>query len=251
MKRNLSLCFGVLLACILLPSALSAAEGGHWGYSGEFDPANWHKADPAFRQCGEGRNQTPVNLEPRYDVELPPLRLNYARQGESVLNNGHTIQVTFPDGNSLSVGGDRNFALQQVHFHSPGENMLRGRPFLLEAHFVHGDKEGNLLVLAVFFREGEENPGLASLWEHMPQEANRTARLPRGAFDPLSILPVSLDYIYINGSLTTPPCSEGVRWCVLKTPLTASREQAEALVRVMRGPNNRPLQAVNARQVLE
>jgi carbonic anhydrase len=240
----------LLLACLLLAAPVLAAEGPHWGYAGAFDPRNWHKADPSFGLCRDGKNQTPVNIRPQYDVALPDLHILYDRKGESVLNNGHTIQVPFPAGNSLTVAGDRAFSLVQVHFHAPGENVLNGRSFLMEGHFVHRDNEGNLLVLAVFYQEGAENPGIASLWKDMPQAAGRTAKLSQ-PFDPKSILPANLDYAYFNGSLTTPPCSEGVRWCVLKTPLTVSKAQAEALVKVMKGPNNRPLQAINARPVLE
>ena len=250
MKKYCCACLGVFLACLVLACPAPAAEGHHWGYAGEFDPANWHKADPAFGLCQDGRNQTPIDIKPRYDVALPALKLLYDYKGESVLNNGHTIQVPFPSGNGLTVIGDRAFSLLQVHFHSPSENTLNGQSFPMEAHFVHKDNDGNLLVLAVFFTEGEANPGIASLWEHMPRQAGKTAKLPE-PFDPMRILPASMDYIYFNGSLTTPPCSEGVRWCVLKTPLTVSKAQAEALVAVMHGPNNRPLQPANARPVLE
>ena len=249
MKEYIQSFVGVLLACLILVSPALAAEGHHWGYTGEFSPENWHKADPSFGLCQEGKNQTPIDIKADYDVALPALNLAYDHKGESVLNNGHTIQVSFPSGNSLTVG-DRVFSLLQVHFHSPSENTLNGQSFPMEAHFVHKDSEGNLLVLAVFFKEGEANPGMAALWKDMPKAANQTAKLSQ-AFDPKSILPASMDYIYFNGSLTTPPCSEGVRWSVLKTPLTVSKEQAEELLKVMKGPNNRPLQPANARPVLE
>ena len=250
MKKYLQSVLGVFLACLILASPTLAAEGHHWGYTGEFSPENWHKAGPSFGLCQEGKNQTPIDIKPHYDVALPALNLLYTHKGESILNNGHTIQVPFPSGNSLTVTGDKAYSLLQVHFHSPSENTLNGESFPMEAHFVHKDNDGNLLVLAVFFKEGEANPGIAALWKNMPQAANQTAKLSQ-AFDPMSILPSSMDYIYFNGSLTTPPCSEGVRWCVLKTPLTVSKEQAEALLKIMKGPNNRPLQPANARPVLQ
>ncbi|MDR1125434.1 MAG: carbonic anhydrase family protein [Deltaproteobacteria bacterium] len=249
MKKLLPVALGFLLAFSLSASLAFSAEEQHWGYSGAYSPENWHKADPSFAMCKEGKNQAPINIEPRYDVALPALELRYGRKGETVLNNGHTIQVPFSNGNSLTVAGGAVYSLQQVHFHTPSENTLAGRSFLLEAHFVHQDENGNMLVLAVFYKDGEKNPGLEPLWAAMPQAAGRTAKLTE-KFDPMSILPASLDYIYFNGSLTTPPCWEGVRWCALKTPLTVSQDQAQALRNAMKGPNNRPVQPVNARPVL-
>jgi carbonic anhydrase len=250
MKEFLPVSLGFLLASFFFAYPALSAEEHHWGYSGLYNPEDWHKADPSFALCKEGKNQTPININPQYDVVLPDLELSYGQKGETILNNGHTVQVPFPEGNSLTVAGGAVYSLLQVHFHTPSENTLEGRSFPLEAHFVHQDAKGNLLVLAVLYQDGEKNPGLESLWESMPRVAGGTEQLPE-KFDPMSILPASMEYMYFNGSLTTPPCDEGVRWCVLKTPLTVSRDQAGALLAVMHGPNNRPLQPVNARPVLE
>jgi carbonic anhydrase len=250
MRRMLSVCTGIFFVFSLFFTSAALAEGGHhWGYKGELSPENWYKADPAFNMCKEGKNQTPIDIKPQYDADLPDLKINYALKGDSIVNNGHTVQVSYPAGNTLTMGGVK-FNLVQCHFHSPSENTMEGKSYPLEAHFVHQDAKGNLLVLAVFFAEGQENPAIASLWKAAPKKVGKSEKLAQ-PFDPLSILPESKDYVYFNGSLTTPPCSEGVRWCVLKSPLSISKAQAETLMNMMHGPNNRPLQPVNARPVLE
>ncbi|MDR1360304.1 MAG: carbonic anhydrase family protein [Deltaproteobacteria bacterium] len=237
-----------VLACLVcVPSFAGAA--GHWGYTGEFPPENWHKADPSFGLCGNGKNQTPVDLVPQFTTMLPALQIAYPLKAQSFLNNGHTLQAQFPEGNTLRVGQD-SFGLIQAHFHTPSENRLHGESFPLEAHFVHQSKDGELAVMAVFFAEGESSSGLDQLWRNMPKKVNETVPLPSG-FDPVAILPPDREYIYFNGSLTTPPCSEGVRWYVLRTPLTVGKSQIAAFLEVMGHPNNRPLQPVNARPILQ
>jgi carbonic anhydrase len=247
MKKFHATLFTLLLFGLL--SAAPALAAGHWGYSGEAGPDNWYKVAPEFALCKEGKNQTPIDIVPQYQTNLPPLRLSYTHGGESLLNNGHSIQVKFPASNSLTVG-ERTFTLLQAHFHSPSENLLNGKSYPMEAHFVHQDDKGNLAVLAVFYQEGQGNPGIASLWQVMPQKVEESVQLPGGGFNAGAILPAKLDYIYFNGSLTTPPCSEGVRWYALKTVQTVSKEQIEKFTKLI-GANNRPLQPVNARPVLE
>jgi carbonic anhydrase len=238
------LCCTLLLIVCALPAVAS-----HWGYSGEFSPEMWDKADPGFALCGSGKNQSPINIEPQYKTNLPPIQFAYTQKGQTIVNNGHTIEVQFPSENTMIVG-NQTFTLVQAHFHSPSENKLNGRSFPLEAHFVHRDTVGNLAVLAVFFEEGAENPNIATLWNAMPQNAGDSAALPVDGFDGLSLYPDTLEYFFFNGSLTTPPCSEGVRWFVFKNPRTVSGMQIEQFTSVI-GANNRPVQPVNARPVLE
>jgi carbonic anhydrase len=246
--------YGILCLSILLFTAAPVAERtaeaaeAHWGYIGEFAPDAWDKADPSFMICKTGKNQAPIDILPQYKTELPELHVEYPIRGNSAVNNGHTVQVQFPRGNFLKVGGD-SFALVQAHFHSPAENRYQGKTYPMEAHFVHQDREGNLAVLAVLFEEGNSNPGLAFLWENMPRKTGEVKNLP-GGFDPASLIPSSKEYAYFNGSLTTPPCSEGVRWYVLKDAVSAEKEQIETFSSVMGHPNNRPLQSLNARPVL-
>ena len=166
-----------------------------------------------------------------------------------MLNNGHTIQVNYRPGSVLKVNG-REFELKQFHFHAPSENHIEGRSYPMEMHLVHADKEGNLAVVAVMLTEGGENSTLAKIWEQMPEQAGEKESL-KERISVEGLLPASRDYYRFNGSLTTPPCSEGVRWYVMKQPLTVSTEQVKKLRHIMHHPNNRPVQRVNARLLLK
>ena len=239
----------VLALTLALGSSLAQASGTHWGYTGHAGPEHWGELDPAYALCAGGKNQSPVDIVNSVEAELPPLDIAYTGQGNEILNNGHTVQINFPAGSALMVSGHR-FELKQVHFHTPSENHIDGHDFALEAHFVHADGDGNLAVLAVMFEEGAENPALAKLWSEMPMKADERHDL-KAAFDPAELLPADHDYYRFNGSLTTPPCSEGVWWQVLKTPLTISKEQVEHFAHAVHGHNNRPIQMLNARPTLK
>jgi carbonic anhydrase len=131
----------------------------------------------------------------------------------------------------------------------PSENLIQGKSFPMEGHLVHADKDGHLAVVAVMVGEGEASKALETAWAQMPEQGEKRALSSN--ISPLEILPEDRDYYRFNGSLTTPPCSEGVRWLVMKQPTSASKEQITKFLQVVRHHNNRPVQAVNARPVLE
>ncbi len=216
---------------------------------GDAGPTNWAKLSPEFATCGVGRNQSPIDLTHLIEADLAPIGFDYSTKADEVINNGHTIQANYRSGSSITVDG-HNFELKQFHFHSPSENAIEGESFPLEAHLVHADKNGNLAVVAVMFREGKANPTLERLWQAMPEEAGGKTSLGDGV-SVEGILPASRDYYRFNGSLTTPPCTEGVEWLVLKTPMTVSAEQLHRFSHVMHHANNRPVQPVNARPILK
>lgn len=243
----------LLIAAMMLviSSGAYAAEGGgaHWGYSGEHGPEHWGELDPAYSACGEGRNQSPINLTGFIESELEPVEIQYEAGGKQVVHNGHAIQVNFAPGSTIMLDG-RAFKLKQFHFHAPSENHIDGKSFPMEAHLVHADKAGNLAVVAVMFVEGEPNPAIASVWSYMPGIEGGKQLLPAGV-SAEGILPSNRDYYRFSGSLTTPPCSEGVWWIVMKEPVTVSKDQIEKFVNVMGHPNNRPIQPLNGRPVLK
>jgi carbonic anhydrase len=226
-----------------------AVPAQHWGYAGEAGPENWSKIDPKFAMCGLGRNQSPVDLAGFVEADLKPLKLDYKAGAAEILNNGHTVQVNYTAGSSLTVSG-RTFELKQFHFHAPSENKVGGRQFPLEGHLVHADKDGNLAVVAVMYQEGAANPLLAKLWERMPAKAGDKSALPAG-LNAAQLLPADRDYYRFNGSLTTPPCSEGVWWLVMKKAASASKAQVEQFSKTLGFANNRPVQPVNARPLLQ
>lgn len=244
MKKNL---FG---AAMLLASfsAFAAEHHAHWGYNGETGPENWAKLTPEFGACA-GKNQTPVNLTGFIKADLKPLKFNYKTGGSQILNNGHTVQVVYDAGSNVVIDGVE-YGLKQFHFHAPSENLIQGESYPLEGHFVHADKDGNLAVVTVMFKEGHENSALKNLWAHMPaKEGDKIALSP--AFNAQTLFPNNHAYYRFSGSLTTPPCTEGVRWIVLKKPAFVSKAQIDAFKKVMGQDNNRPVQAINAREILE
>jgi carbonic anhydrase len=223
----------------------------HWGYEGEAGPSNWSKLDPKFVMCALGKNQSPIDISGFVEADLKPLKFKYSASAQeiAIVNNGHTIQVNYAPGSSVTVDG-REFELKQFHFHSPSENKIDGKQYPLEGHLVHADKDGNLAVVAVMFQEGAPSAALTKLWEKMPTKSGDKNALPAG-MSVAQLLPAERDYYRFDGSLTTPPCSEGVRWLVLKKVATASKAQIDLFAKTVGHPNNRPLNPVNARTVLK
>jgi len=243
MKTTMTIA-GILLASV----SASSIAGVHWGYSGAEGPENWAQLSPDYSACS-GKNQSPIDLTGFIEADLEPIRIAYRAGGTEILNNGHTIQVSYSPGSKIQVDGFE-LELKQFHFHAPSENLINGKSFPMEAHLVHADKDGNLAVIAVMLKEGEANKAIEAAWSLMPESTGDRQTLP-DALSAEAILPASRDYYRFNGSLTTPPCSEGVRWLVMKEPISVSKEQIERFTHVMHHPNNRPPQPVNARPVLQ
>ena len=235
-------------ACLTLTSIGPASAQHTWGYKGEGAPENWAKLDPGFATCATGKNQSPIDIDTTTKGNLKPVRIDYKGGTTEILNNGHTVQVNYRPGSSLEVDGLK-IELKQFHFHAPSENTFSGKHFPLEAHLVHADKDGNLAVVGVMFTEGAPHPVLASLLQLMPGTEGEKKALTdlRSA---LQMLPADRHYYRFTGSLTTPPCSEGVRWLVLQKPSVASKAQIDAIARAAGAPNNRPVQPLNARKVI-
>ena len=152
-------------------------------------------------------------------------------------------------GNPLQLDND-TFVLQQFHFHSPGENEISGRTFPLEAHFVYKDSAGALAVVALLFRKGKENQQIAMAWRQLPSDINRAAALT-SPVDIRKLLPGQQGFYRFDGSLTTPPCSEGVRWIVLKQTRSVSDDQIALLHKAVHGANNRPVQPLDGRIIVD
>ncbi|MFL6593762.1 MAG: carbonic anhydrase [Luteimonas sp.] len=220
----------------------------HWGYTGKQGPEHWSTLSSKFKACSGGR-QSPVDLGHFVEANLPPIAFDYKTGGRDFINNGHTVQVDYDPGSSISIGNDV-FMLKQFHFHAPSENHIGGRSFPIEAHFVHADASGNLAVVAVMFVQGASNPALEQLWARLPAKAEERKAMSPG-FAAASLLPAEKDYYRYDGSLTTPPCSEGVRWLVLKAPVTASAAQISRLTTALGHPNNRPVQPIGTRVIEE
>ncbi|MGB0865571.1 MAG: carbonic anhydrase [Granulosicoccaceae bacterium] len=219
-----------------------------WTYSGNTGPKNWANLHRDYRDCA-GSNQSPINLTGFTESVLKPIDFNYQPRAAALLNDGRTVRLNYRQPEFIKVEGSA-FHLQQFQFHAPSENQINGRSFPLEAHFVHQNDRGDLAVVSVMFELGPENPALPKHTEELPSQEGEMMRL-ESPISPDQLLPANRDYFRFNGSLTTPPCTEGVRWFVLKTPATASEEQLAAMKAAIGQDNNRPVQPLNARVVLK
>ncbi len=239
----------VLTALLLAVGGLLLAdEDNHWSYTGETGPENWSKLSPEYAACGNGLNQSPIDISETVAAELEALQFNYESSSTVIVNNGHTLQINVGPGSRMRAGGE-DFQLVQLHFHSPSEHQIKGELFPLEGHFVHQNKSGALAVVGVLFRSGERNFDLARFGEAAPKELNKPIPIEVD-FSDLELYHDHEFYYRYNGSLTTPPCTEGVRWYVLKEPGHIAPEQAAQFVKLI-GEDARGPQPVNARIVLE
>jgi carbonic anhydrase len=227
----------------------AVAPAWPWSYSGADGPADWGDLDPRAIACSTGRNQSPIDLTGFVDARLEPIVFRYGEGGTLLSNDGHRIQLDVPPGSTIDLAGHR-FELRQLHFHTPSEHLLAGAAFAMEVQLLHESAAGELAVVAVVFREGAPNAALEKLCSHLPRGAGER-RILEAPVSPEALMPAQRDYYRYNGSLTTPPCTEGVWWLVLKHPLEASSTQIRDLSRAVGGPNARPAQAVNARIVAQ
>lgn len=223
----------------------------HWSYEGDTGPESWGQLKPDFTACAIGKRQSPINIEDGATLQGPaePLQFHYQASGASVVNNGHTIQVDMLGENFITLRGS-NYKLVQFHFHHPSEERVNFKSFAMVAHLVHKNAEGQLAVVAVLLEPGATNAVINTVWTYMPLDSGDRVRMPADALDLTTLLPTDQRYYQFLGSLTTPPCTEGVLWVVLKTPTTISREQIKLFSQLF--PNNaRPVQPLNNRPVRE
>lgn len=226
-----------------------AHEKGHWTYEGETGPNAWANLDPAFFACASGQQQSPINIETAYSQKLDYLQIEYKTTKLSLLNNGHTLQHNIDPGSFLSIGKDR-YQLLQFHLHTPSEESIAGKRFAMDIHMVHKSEDGRLAVLTLLIEEGKKDNALFNtLWKSLPAE-NETRNFDKISFNPATLLPNKLNYWTFMGSLTTPPCTEGVRWLILKSPIQLSTKQVDRF-RKLFPMNARPVQPLNQRVVLD
>ncbi|PEQ12898.1 hypothetical protein B2G71_08635 [Novosphingobium sp. PC22D] len=225
-----------------------AHAGPHWGYAGSEGPEHWGEISEDFRLCKIGHMQSPIDLGGAPVVGDFRVRASYRAGPLTILNNGHTVQVNFAEGSTLASGIAR-YKLLQVHFHTPSEETLYGIPYPMVAHFVHVDHAGNYAVLGVMFEEGAHNEELQKIVKAAPAREAAPATLSHVTFDPAGLLPENLSVYRYEGSLTTPPCTEGVRWHVATHRATASAAQIAAIHAIV-GDNARPTQPLHGRLVI-
>jgi len=220
----------IMLACALalVPAAAYAEETQHhWGYGGEHGPRHWAEMNAEYEACGVGKAQSPIDIRDAVPAKLDAIEFDYHPTPLHIIDNGHTIQVNYEPGSSISVGGKR---------------------YPMVAHLVHKNAEGELAVVAVLLKEGARNPVVKTLWTDLPKEKEKERVMEQVKINAASLLPKNHKYYTFAGSLTTPPCSEGVTWFVLATPKAISKEQVARFGKIYRA-NARPVQPLNGRAV--
>jgi carbonic anhydrase len=226
-----------------------AGGHAHWAYSGPTGPNKWGEIDEQFGTCSLGQVQSPIDI--RSDeaqlATLDPIQFDYKVSPLKIIDNGHTIQVNYAPGSSIAVGGTR-YELLQFHFHRPSEERVNGKPYDMVAHLVHKDAAGQLAVVGVLLEKGAQRPVLQQVFDHLPGEKGKEVAVPGVSIDLTNLLPSKRAYYTFTGSLTTPPCSEGVTWFVLKQPSQVSADQVARFGQIY-AMNARPVQPLNGRRV--
>ncbi len=224
------------------------AHAPHWAYTGPAGPQTWGGLQPGFQLCAKGQRQSPIDIQGGLPVDLEPVQFHYKASRFAVVDNGHTVQANLAGGNFIEVGG-RRFELKQFHFHRPSEERIDGRQFEMSLHLVHKDEQGRLAVVALLLDRGVPHPAVQQVWNNLPleQQQEQSGRTP---LELAALLPSDPSYYTYMGSLTTPPCSEGVQWIVMRQPVSVSAAQIEIFVRLY-PMNARPIQQVAGRRILQ
>ena len=223
-----------------------AQQAVHWGYEGAGSADHWGDLKEEFVLCKTSKAQSPIDIKTvtLVDEELPAINVSYSATPLTVVNSGRSIKVNYAAGSSITVGG-KSYDLLQFHFHNPSEHTIDGKAFEMAAHLVHKAADGQLGVIGVLFEAGAENAMIGQIFDNLPAKGEEKS-VASGSINVADILPPDLAYYHYSGSLTTPPCSEGVHWMVLTTPVQASVDQIAKLANVVKG-NIRPVQSVNDR----
>lgn len=245
----LALSLSALGAIVAASSKAIADDATQWAYGGTANPTHWGELDSDFAQCEVGRDQSPINIDKGDVVAAAPsnLAFHYQPTPLDVVNNGHTIQVNYQPGSTLDIGGD-TYKLVQFHFHTPSEHNIAGEAAPMEMHLVHQNDAGKLAVVGVMIMADDaSNETIANIWRQIPAEGGEN-KVDDQMVNALNLLPSDTTYYSYSGSLTTPPCSEGVSWMVLAEPIQLSEQQIEAFASLY-PVNARPIQATNGRQI--
>ncbi|MDR1108973.1 MAG: carbonic anhydrase family protein [Spirochaetaceae bacterium] len=229
-----------------------SAEAKHWSYTGDTGPEYWYSLDPAFGIAKEGRAQSPIAID---TAALAPLKgeepgkpvIAYRETPFEIENNGHTIElIPVSDDNYITIGTEV-YVLRQFHFHAPSEHRIDGKAFVMELHLVHENAQGDLAVMGSMISEGAENEALKEAFAALPGKGDGTVS-PTVTVNPADLFNGEQGAYLYEGSLTTPPCSEGVKWTIAAKPIELSTAQIQAFTALYTG-NNRPVQALNRRAV--
>jgi len=252
MLRRSSIVFALVFVAISVaacaqPPAPQLPNTAAWGYYGSKGPSNWGRLDPAYSACSKGKDQSPIDIRgTKTDRALKPIEFHYLSGPVTLFNTGNTIQGIVGPGSYIVANGVR-YDLQQFHFHRPSEHLVKGKVSDLEIHLVHKSADGKFAVIAVRVNEGRVNGSLAAIWPSLPKAPGATAPI-RDPFNPLGLLPTDRAYWTYTGSLTEPPCTEGVQWFVLEDGTELAGDQLSAFAAIYQD-NARQVQDPHGRKV--
>lgn len=245
MRRKAGLAL-VALLIFVSPTFAGGGHGAHWGYEGDAGPEHWGHLSHDFEACGKGRSQSPIDITGAQDANIDAIRFEYKPTQVDIINNGHTIQLNYEPGSSVTIRG-KKYSLLQLHFHTPSEHKIDGSPYPMEAHLVHKSDDGELAVVGVMMEKGEKNRFIQVLWNNLPSGPGEKSKASIKV-NAIDFLPADRSYYHYTGSLTTPPCSEGVNWNVLQAAVEVSDEQVEKFASFF--PSNaRPTQSTHGRGI--
>ncbi|HLW97930.1 MAG TPA: carbonic anhydrase family protein [Candidatus Acidoferrales bacterium] len=223
-----------------------------WSYEGARGPEHWGDLDPDYAPCKNGKEQSPIDIQSAEKAELPAIRFEYISGPLKIINNGYTaVRVNYSKGSgNFLIVGDARYELTQFHFHHPSEEYIHGKPYDMGIHLMHVASDGKVAGVVVLLKAGKSNATVEQLWKYMPQTAGQEQGIPGVAVNPAGLLPRDSAYYTYMGSQTAPPCTEGVVWYVLKTPMEISTEEMQEFAKLY--PHDvRPVQGLNGRVVKE
>lgn len=249
MKFHHSLFIVLVVIAVVACSSKEEAAPPHWTYEGEEGPEHWGELDPSYTACSTGTSQSPIDVSAPAEQDLANIAFHYQPSEVNILNNGHTVQVNYDAGSYIKLDGVR-YEVAQFHYHAPSEHAVDGKLFAAELHIVHKNADGGLAVVGILLDEGEQNDAYQPFIENLPAEKSEVADAGV-TINAANLLPVEQTTFRYSGSLTTPPCSEGVNWLLMTTPVKISAEQVEALASLFEEGNNRPVQPLNDRPLAE
>jgi len=241
-----------IMALLLTLSAVSCTHAeratGHWGYEGTSGPEYWAQLSQEYAVCGEGRAQSPIDITDAIPSSLAHPQFFYKNMPLRIRNTGHTIQVAGDSTGFMQVGTSR-YELVEFHFHRPSGHKLNGKSYDMELHLVHRGLDGERAVVGVFMEISErDNPVISKIWDYLPADEREEHLVDQVLINPAELLPSNRSFYHYSGSLTTPPCSEGTKWYIMKHPIKVSEERVARFSSLYR-VNARPVQPSNGRVI--
>jgi carbonic anhydrase len=241
---------GMMMSITVAGTIPAWADHGEWSYSGSGAPEHWGTLQHEFAECQLGMHQSPIDIQNTKASNSVNIQFDYVATPLTVANNGHSIQVNYASGSTVTIDGEK-YALLQFHFHTPSEHRIGGISSPMELHLVHrhldAAKSNQLAVLAVMLKEGDANPVIQQIWDNIPPMGQNRQILGQ-SLNAIALLPQEADYYSYDGSLTTPPCTENVKWYIFEQPMAVSVEQIQAFQSIY-AQDARPLQPINGRTV--